>query len=64
MAEGQPPLDPEVLEVIRWSAGWLSQMPDAFVDGLAADLATLIPDPGGAGRAFCERRCTRCCGRR
>ena len=55
MAESQPPLDPEVLEVIRWSAGWLSQMPDAFVDGLAADLATLIPDPVGAGRAFCER---------
>lgn len=54
-AEGQPPLDPDVLEVIRWSAGWLSQVPDAFVDGLAADLATLIPDLGGAGRAFCER---------
>ena len=55
MVQGQPPLDPEVLAVIRWSAGWLSQLPDAFVDGLAADLATLTPDLGGDGRAFCER---------
>jgi hypothetical protein len=54
MVQGQP-LDPGVLEVIRWSAGWLSQRPDAFVDGLAADIATLIPDLGADGRTFCER---------
>ena len=55
MVQGQPPLDPGVLEVIRRSAGWLSQRPDAFVDGLAADVAALIPDLGLDVRAFCER---------
>jgi len=55
VVQGQPPLDPGVLEVIRRSAGWLSQRPDAFVDGLAADVATLIPDLGLDVRAFCER---------
>jgi hypothetical protein len=50
-----PPLDSGVLELIRWSAGWLSQMPDAFVDRLQADIATLIPDQAPGGRAFCER---------
>ena len=55
VVQGQPPLDPGVLEVIRRSAGWLSQRPDAFVDGLAADVAALIPDLGLDVRAFCER---------
>ena len=55
VVQGQPPLHPGVLEVIRRSAGWLSQRPDAFVDGLAADVAALIPDLGLDVRAFCER---------
>ena len=55
MAGSQSPLDPGVLEVIRWSAARLSQMPDAFVDGLQADIAALVPDLVPGGRAFCER---------
>jgi len=55
MAAGQPPLDPGVLEAIRWSAGWLSQRQDAFTGGLRADIAALIPDLAVDGRAFCER---------
>jgi hypothetical protein len=54
-AEGRPPLDPGVLEAVRWSAGWLSQMQNAFIDGLHADIATLIPDLPPSGREFCER---------
>lgn len=53
--QGRPPLDPGVLELIRWSAGWLSRRPDDFVDHLQADIATLIPDLAPGGRAFCER---------
>jgi len=49
------PLDPALLQVIRSSAGRLSQHQDAFVRLLHADLVTMVPDPGADGWALCQR---------
>jgi len=54
-AEGPQPLDPALLAVIRWSAGWLGDRQDAFIRQLRADLVTMIPDLATDGWAFCER---------
>ena len=49
------PLDPELAEMIRWSAGVLSGVQEAFVRQLRADLVAMIPDLATDGWAFCER---------
>ena len=50
-----PPLDPALLQVIRSSAGRLTQVQDAFIRQLHADIITMIPDLATDGWAFCER---------
>lgn len=49
------PLDPRVLQVIRSSAARLSELEDAFVRQLYAELAALTPDMPANGQAFCQR---------
>jgi hypothetical protein len=49
------PFDPVELEVIRSSAGRLTQLQDAFTRLLYADLTAMVPDPGADGWAFCDR---------
>jgi hypothetical protein len=50
-----PPLDPALLQVIRSSAGRLTQLQDAFIRQLRADIITMIPDLAEDGWAFSDR---------
>ena len=50
-----PPLDPALLQVIRSSAGRLTQLQDAFIRQLRADIITMIPDLAADGWAFSDR---------
>jgi hypothetical protein len=57
-AQGAPialPLDPGLLQVIRSSADRLTQVQDAFICQLRADVVTMIPDLAADGWAFSER---------
>jgi hypothetical protein len=54
-AEGAAPLDPELAEMIRWSASGLSRVQDAFIRQLRADLVAMLPDLATDGWTFCER---------
>jgi hypothetical protein len=51
----QDSLDPGALEMVRQSAGWLSQAEDAFAVALRANLAALIPDARVDLWPFCQR---------
>ena len=50
-----PPLDPALLQVIRSSASRLTQLQDAFIRQLRADIITMIPDLAADGWAFSDR---------
>jgi hypothetical protein len=50
-----PPLDPEVLSVIRASAAGLAEREDSFVRQLHSGIVALMPELAADGRALCER---------
>jgi len=50
-----PPLDPALLQVIRSSADRLTQLQDAFIRQLRADIITMIPDLAADGWALSDR---------
>ena len=55
-APDAPPLpSPEVMRVIRFSAGLLAELQDMFVRQLHSEVTALIPGLAANGRIFCER---------
>jgi hemoglobin-like flavoprotein len=50
-----PPLDPELMQVIRASASRMMLLEGTFISQLHDDVITLIPALAADGRAFCER---------